>query len=74
MTLIKPKQSFRQYILEQIPRQPCPFCGGKKLIVEGPDFDVEGYFVHCIKKSCRADGPFQKSKKRAVKLWNSWGK
>lgn len=47
--------------------KPCPFCGNKKTMIQGPDC---GFFnVNCI--ACDAGGPLEESSEEAIKAWNA---
>jgi Lar family restriction alleviation protein len=49
--------------------KPCPFCGNKKMTEEDVLFyeHIE-YAVICNK--CDAAGPFGKTEKQAISIWN----
>lgn len=48
--------------------KPCPFCGGNKLVIHGP----QAFWIVC--RECGAEGPtpssLWKTKKEAAKAWN----
>ena len=57
---------------------PCPFCGGRRLVLAGTlrdgyakrvdDPDAFAYTVRCL--SCAAEGPWWKRKGNALRGWN----
>ena len=49
--------------------EPCPFCGGDKLILL--DKPLHGWFyVICTDIDCSAEGPVDLGKSGAVEKWN----
>ena len=52
---------------------PCPFCGGTNLYIEGGVFNAngdKGYYVGCKDINCTAEGPWDLGKSGAVEKWN----
>ena len=45
--------------------KPCPFCGGEKISIIGPD---EGYWTLCL--DCLGEGGIGETVEEAVSLWN----
>ena len=56
---------------ENIPElKPCPFCppSDRQLFINSAKRG--GWRVACVKPSCKARGPYRKSRKEAAEAWN----
>lgn len=47
--------------------KPCPFCGGTDLHLSG----IEQIFIGVSCNTCDCEGPSQKTKRGAIKTWNT---
>lgn len=55
--------------------KPCPFCGEDKMGVnhhkEKPDDGLKPRYIHTICcNRCGAQGPWESTKRRAMRIWN----
>ena len=52
---------------------PCPFCGSEDLKILEPNYDGEGYEIHCSNCNCyTGSGSYEEpySKTQVIQLWN----